>query len=307
MATRLTNPLPKLSISLLAALCGVLAEAQAAPATPGVQFCVDLKDGSRLMAGATSEQVKFESETLGERQLRWADIRSIECEGGEWAIGFVSGDRLSGTLAAPSLSVQTAIGQVSIPSGQIRRITEITAKADRRDNIALGKKVSGRDGASHGKGLAKHVTDGDYSTHAKPPAFHFDYVVDLRLEDADAFFVDEIKVHWGYFGDRFKGVRRGDGWAPGAWPGEYVKSYRIDYRCAGNDEWFELHKWDGRPVDEDSEGVAVQRRPTQHAGCSSEVTTILSELGLEEVTEIRIRAAGGHWIGLFELEVFGSA
>ena len=72
---------------------------------------------------------------------------------------------------------------------------------DRGDNIALGKKVSGRDGASHGKGLAAHVTDGDYSTHAKPPAFHFNYTVDLRTENDQGFSVGEIAIHWAVDGN----------------------------------------------------------------------------------------------------------
>jgi hypothetical protein len=69
--------------------------------------------------------------------------------------------------------------------------------------------------------------------------------------------------------------------------------------------WSSLHEFTGRPADEDASDVEVERFPTELPGCSSEVITTISGLELQGVAEIRIRAKGGHWIGLHELEVFG--
>ena len=95
------------------------------------------------------------------------------------------------------------------------------------------------------------------------------------------------------------------GWAPGAWPGDYVTSYKIDYRPSDSDDWLPLHQWAGRPADEDGDDVRVERIDSDKAGCRSEVTTTIESLALTKVAEIRISAKGGHWIGLYELEVLG--
>ena len=274
-------------------------------ATPKTSFEINLRDGSRIVAQATSANLAFHSDIAADLELTWIGIQSLKFEDAKAVIEFPNGDRLSGKLPEGSLTVGTAFGQISIADDQMLTITGIKVSDDRRENIALGKKVSGRDGASHGKGLAAHVTDGDYSTHAKPPAFNFDYSVDLRSENDQGFSVGEIAIHWGRFGDRYKGVRKGKGWASGSWPGEYVKAYSVEYRSAASDDWIELHQWKGRPAEESGEGVKVDKRPTQLAGCSSESTTTIGDLKLENVAEIRIRAQGGHWIGLYELEVFG--
>ena len=275
-------------------------------ATPKVSFEINLRDGSRIVAQATSASLSFQSDIAADLELTWAGVRSLKFEDAKAVVQFSNGDRLSGQLPEGSLTVGTVLGQISIADDHILSITEITISDDPRENIALGKKVSGRDGASHGKGLAAHVTDGDYRTHAKPPAFGFNYTVDLRTENDQGFSVGEIAIHWGHFGDRFIGIRKGKGWASGSWPGEYVKSYRVEYRCATSDDWIELHQWKGRPAEESCEGVTVDKRPTQRAGCSSETTTTIGDLELENVAEIRISAQGGHWIGLFELEVYGT-
>jgi hypothetical protein len=155
--------------------------------------------------------------------------------------------------------------------------------------------------------LAKHVTDGDYGTHAKPPAFQFDYRIDLREPYHPGFSVSALKIHWGHFGDRFVGIPGpdGKGWAPAAWPADYVTSYEIRYRSTDSDEWTPLHRCGRRPADETGKNVVVERLPTKYQGANADVITTIDGLDLKNVAEIRIQAKGGHWIGLFELEVIG--
>lgn len=217
-----------------------------------------------------------------------------------------NGDLLSGQWTHPILKVDTSFGSLRIPTNKITRI-RIT-KRKKCTNIALGKPVSGQDGASHGRGLAKHLTDGDYQTHAKPPASNFDYTIDLGKDANDGYSVQHIKIYWGRFGDQFNGIRapNGKGWASAAWPGEYVTSYQIHYRTSGSDDWILCHSASCRPVDEDKKNICVERIPTDIPGCSSESITTINGLDLTGVTGVRIRANGGHWIGLHELEIWGT-
>jgi hypothetical protein len=270
---------------------------------------VALHDGSTIKARAEEGHLPIQP-TVGRNAilLKWDQIQHLDhdAETSLVTISFTNGDLLTGHWASPTLPVEAIFGQVDIPCAQVARISDVQAEST-RVNIALGKPVFGQDGASHGKGLAKHLTDGDYDTHTKPPASHFCYRIDLRNGENNKFALDELKVHWRHFGDRFVGVRNADdtGWAPASWPGEYVTSYEIDYRPVSSEEWLPLHQWKGRPVDEKDDNVVVDSVPSESAGCSSEVTTTIRNLGLNEVAEIRISARGSHWIGLYEIEAFG--
>lgn len=173
-------------------------------------------------------------------------------------------------------------------------------------NHALGKPVSGQDGASHGRGLARHLTDGDPSTHAKPPTSHFSYVVKLAAEPADGVRVEALKISWGRFGDYFSGIRKADGqWAHAAWAGEYVTHYTVEARMCESQDWVKIHEWKGRPSQEFGKHVWVTRQASNEPGVTSLVTTEIRGLDLEGVSDVRIQAKGSHWIGLFELEVLG--
>ena len=146
---------------LLASLL-VMSLADHGRATPKASFEINLRDGSRIVAQATSASLSFQADIGADLELTWAGIQSLKFEDAKAVVQFPNGDRLSGQLPEGSLTVGTVLGQISIADDHILSITEITTSDDPRENIALGKKVSGRDGASHGKGLAAHVTDGDY-------------------------------------------------------------------------------------------------------------------------------------------------
>lgn len=110
-------------------------------------------------------------------------------------LSFTNGDQLSGRWASESLPFKTSFGQISIPCAQITRIGEIQA-GSARANLALNKPVFGPNGASTDEGPA-HVTDGDYDTHAKPPASHFSYRIDLREGEKNSMQVEELKITGG--------------------------------------------------------------------------------------------------------------
>ena len=280
-------------------------------AAPRVEtrLTITLNDGSILKARAVEERILLSPLNIQTQlPLKWSLIRKLEAgaEDDLLQVHLANQDIVSARWTALTLKVECAFGVIELPTHLIAGIRPRTAGQE-HTNIALGKPVTGRDGASHGQGLAKHLTDGDPNTHAKPPASSFDYAIDLREPDVPGFSVSRLKIDWGYFGDRFKGVPAadGNGWAGGAWPGEYVTSYEVLHRSIDEDEWTVLHHGACRPADEEAENVTVEKLPTGVVGCSSEVTTTLDGLNLNDVTEIRIKAHGSHWIGLFEVEVFG--
>jgi hypothetical protein len=275
---------------------------------PPFRLQVVLSDGSTIHAQPVNRTLPFIPDAIvGSSHLKWESIRQLErsSESPDVTISFANGDKLSGHLPGGCLPFLTSFGKIDIPYAQIKRIGEIVPTPG-RINLALGKTVSGEDGASFGKGLAAHVTDGDCDTHAKPPASHFSYSIDLRDGEKTGFSVDELKIHWKEFGDRFLGIPSPDGagWASGSWPGEYVTSYQIEYRAIGSEDWLPLHQWAGRPADETSDKVAVEKSVSKRQGASSDVTTTIQGLGLKDVSEIRISASGSHWIGVYEVEVF---
>ncbi len=273
----------------------------------GVKLEVGLKDGSVLHeVRPVDPLLRMGAEMGGGLAIDWSRVVKIKArDDGRFAdVQFINGDHLTVRWIHAVLEADTAVGRVAIPWGQV---VQVDVASGSFSNLALGKPVSGEDGASNGEGLAKHVTDGDPATHAKPPASNFEYRVALMDGRDTPVGIREIRIHWGRFGDRFVGVRNpnGDGWAAAAWPGEYVTSYRVEVRKHGKEDWDLVHAHQGRPVEESCDGVQVTRMPAAEAGCSSESITTLSGLRFDGVAEIRISAMGGHWIGLYELEVFG--
>jgi hypothetical protein len=276
--------------------------------TSAARFRIVLNDGSNIQAQTATNHLVFVPKISGEKMsIRWSRIKSITIQAKNEAFGvsFLNGDQLTGVWLDESIPIQTGFGAVRIPYDEISIIDEIKANPE-RVNIALGKNVTGQDGASHGQGLAKHLTDGDYSTHTKPPASNFSYRIDLRDKDRTSFAVNELRINWKYFGDRFLGIPNpdGNGWAQGSWPGEYVTSYKIEYRKSGAENWICFHECSGRPVAEKTDRVTVLKSATERQGASSDVITTIHDLGLSNVAEIRISANGSHWIGLYELEVY---
>ncbi len=273
-----------------------------------VQLSLNLSDGSKLRATPVLPALKVDQRIAGQLDLDWKAIKRIDMAtaAADTSIHFVNGDRLTATVMARTLEFDSAIGRLKVPVGSIQHV-DVTLIGGPCRNVALGKPVRGHDGASHGKGLAKHVTDGDPATHAKPPSSSFDYRIDLQNGTKASFTINSIVVDWGRFGDRFVGVRQkgSENWASGAWPGEYVTSYTIEYRQVNDNTWKSVHGFEGRPVDEKAANVVLIKEPSEQPGCSSESITHIQGLNLEKVAELRISAKGGHWIGLYELEAHG--
>lgn len=278
------------------------------PPLQRVELVLNLNDGSLIHASPVIPTLEVNGSIAAPLALHWKAIQRIDMAtaAAPSTIHFLNGDRLTASIATRQLEFESMLGRLEVPVSLIRSV-EVSLMGGSMHNVALGRPVHGQDGASHGKGLAKHVTDGDPATHAKPPASQFDYRIDLQVGAEENCRIDEIRIHWGRFGDRFEGIREagGEGWAPAAWPGEYVTSYTVECRLAGAEDWQLVHQHQGRPVDEQAEGVLIEKWPSEEPGCRSESITSLQGLQLERVAELRIRAQGGHWIGLHELEAFG--
>ena len=186
----------------------------------------------------------------------------------------------------------------------------------RETNIALGKHVtSGEPGATEYRRSASRLTDGNRETDAYPGAFSLDYTIDLLAYaakecavDAASYDVQTVTIQWGKFGRHFPGAKQADGsWVPAAYEADYVSWYRVEYLTRRSEEWILLHECKGRPTDEKERGVSVTRDPPAATFSEGDVTTTLDDLPLRDVIAVRLRAKGEHWIGVYELEVLGTA
>jgi hypothetical protein len=192
--------------------------------------------------------------------------------------------------------------------------TESTGK-----NVALGKKVTSlvpeSPTYSHKRNRgAEKLTDGDRETLAYPGAFKVDYVIDLKKSADGAkpvadfrggYHIDKLLVNWGVYGRHCPGEKDENGhWKPASYKADYVNYYRIDYRTSDMvaEKWLQLHEHQGRPTDENGPGIKVVRDSVDASSSEGLVTTCIENLDLPDVTEIRIRATGNHWIGIHELE-----
>ena len=183
-------------------------------------------------------------------------------------------------------------------------------------NVALGKLTTSNiaESGTYSRSAA-HLTDGNRKTDAYPGSFSLDYTVALTVHtegasktEATGFDIESLVIDWGKYGRHFPGVKREDGsWAPAAYKADYVNWYQVDYATGTMDTWKTLHTCSGRPTDEDAKGIQVQRIPDTASYSEGEVITTIKDLNLHNVTRIRIRARGGHWIGIHELCVFGQS
>lgn len=181
---------------------------------------------------------------------------------------------------------------------------------------------------------ADQLTDGDTQTLAYPGAFSCDYALDLTIGmDIDPsgdpivdgrylspgpFDINEVVIHWGYFGGHYRNGPDGV-----QWPADYVTRYRVEYRTAGtpDGQWATLYEHSGAPQDEASReepigcGIGLERIPrrftveaeSQDDGryTCGRCSTSIAGFYLSGVTHLRVRAWGGNWIGIYELEAYG--
>lgn len=275
-----------------------------------VRFRLALADGSIIQAQATDDEFPFIPIISGQTiTVNWKQIKNIAIIPANEAmtISFQNGDKLSGKWHGEAMRVQTSFGKFNISYDKIASIDNVRTNPA-RSNIALGKPAIARDGTLSDIRMTKHLTDGNHDVHPGTKASSFCYSIDLRNGEKTSYCVDEVRINWKEFGDRFLGIPapNGNGWASGSWPGEYVTSYQLEYRESGTENWICFHEYNGRPVDERSENVIVEKTDTKRQGASSDTMTILRGLQLKNVSDIRISAKGGHWIGLNELEVYGN-
>jgi len=173
-------------------------------------------------------------------------------------------------------------------------------------NVALNKHVTPNIKHAGGRHHAR-LTDGHWATDAYPNGYAFDYTVNLTQradgESCDAtngFDVHAIALYWGQFGRHHPGST-----GRGSWEGDYVKWFTVEY-LDQTDAWHTIHLRKGLPTNGGVEGVRVTRFPAEATVNEGEVLTVLEGLDLCNVVAVRVRAKGGHWIGMHELEVYGT-
>ena len=211
-------------------------------------------------------------------------------------------------------SIVTKTGPLLSAAVTCMLLGSLGATAGTARNVALGKLTISNIAESRTYSRSSgHLTDGNRKTDAYPGAFSLDYTVNLTVytegatkTDATGFEIDSLVIDWGKYGRHFPGVKRADGsWAPAAYKADYVHWYQVDYATGTTNAWKTLHVCSGRPTDEDAKGVQVERTPNTASFSEGEVITRIKDINLHNVTRIRIRARGRHWIGIHELNVFG--
>jgi hypothetical protein len=210
------------------------------------------------------------------------------------------------------------LAESEIPDSLIKAFTPTPAEGQTTTplhNVAKGKRVtSGTKEAPNYAPSANNLTDGDLETRAYPQSFSFEYEIDLQKLSDDqpagnegGFNIQQIVLYWGHFGRHFPGTKLENGsWAPAAYKADYVNQYTISYRTIESDEWIPLHSYNALPTLEDAENVEVKREPPSATKDEGTVITTLKYLQLKHVTGLKIKAKGGHWIGIYELMALGT-
>ncbi len=229
-------------------------------------------------------------------------------------------DRLA-KLAGSPVRVRGTLVQRYDRAGAYLSVTDFAissiapTKADGRvRNVALAKKVTGavHESPQYAR-AAWRLTDGNIKTDAYPGALSLDYTIDLTTyhegdgrTEARGYDIDSLVIHWGHYGRHFPGAKRPDGsWVPAAYKADYVNNYRIHYQVRGSDKWHLVHEAACMPTVEQATNVTVQRIPAEASESEGEVTTTIALPTLRNVTAVRIRASGGHWVGVFEVCALG--
>jgi hypothetical protein len=111
-------------VSAIMGLRCAQADPAAANAT-GVQLSIELRDGSHIVGKSLEDTLGVHSAAMGDLQLSWAAIRSIEYAGTNTSLARLTaanGDGFAVTLAADALRVETAFGQTEMPVKLIRSV-----------------------------------------------------------------------------------------------------------------------------------------------------------------------------------------
>jgi hypothetical protein len=120
----------KKTIFFVSSLCALLvcsSPVQAAPGSTnpfGLQLTLELRDGSRVVGKGLDDSLTFHSAALGDLQLSWAGIRSIEFAAGTNTarLTATNGDVFAVQVAAEAFRVETGFGQTEMPVKLIRSV-----------------------------------------------------------------------------------------------------------------------------------------------------------------------------------------
>ena len=140
-------------LGLIALLLSLSVVCNPAAETGALRVVVQMNDGSRLFGFPELKSVPFSYE-FGTTEMPLVRLTSVEFTDGKGLLNLRNGDRLPGTIELKAIELQTLIGKLSLPFGQVRRI-DILAELLVRDSLVLRYTFDEEDGSivdSSGKG-----------------------------------------------------------------------------------------------------------------------------------------------------------
>ena len=143
--------------------------------SPEVRLTVELRDGSRVVGSPVKKNLKFRSVLLGEFQLAFADILSVDCVSSNSAkVATSQGDALTVTLSDAALALKTGFGKVEMTPDLVRRITVSTVGAGHARRPGLVALWSGEDNGDDTAGSHHaELTDVSFADGKVGRAFSF--------------------------------------------------------------------------------------------------------------------------------------
>jgi len=113
----------------------------ASPDESGSRLTIELWDGSRVLGKSLDDTLSFHSAALGDMELSWAAIRSIEYAGASTdtaRLTATNGDAYEVQFAAPSVRMETSFGKTELPVKRIRSVkVAVVASPDGLSTVGL--------------------------------------------------------------------------------------------------------------------------------------------------------------------------
>jgi hypothetical protein len=153
---------------LVLALFSTNAASTAKDSPAGFRLTVDLRDGTRIVGRSGGENLRFQSDVLGDLKLPLEKIRSVEVVGKTNSVRLTttSGDTLTVRFLMVEIAVEAGFGKVQLPVSSIKtlRVAPLGKPGRPREGLVAlwSGEDSGMDSISEAQAVNKNVsfTDG---------------------------------------------------------------------------------------------------------------------------------------------------